>query len=476
MSTFLHGVETKEQNDGPVPVQTVPSSIIGLIGTAPMGPVNQATLSLNDIQDVTQFGPVDLPGFTIPRALAALRKFQVGTVVVVNVLDPDEHKTAVPSENVTFSATTQQAQLAHGAISGLVLKSNDGETTYTPGTDYKSDPLTGELERLLTGTIPQAEVCKATYNYADPSQIVAADIIGTTDIAGMRSGIQALFTSFARFGFKPKILIAPGYSTQNSVAVELNVMAGKLRAVAPIDAPIGITPQQVIEGRGPAGAINFNTSSNRIIPCYPHLKVYDVGLDANVLAPYSTYLAGLMHYVDATEGFWVSPSNHEILGVVGVERDLYADFTDPNAETNLLNAAGIVTVYNANGTGIRAWGNRTAAFPSVTHPRNFIPARRTADMIYESIEQASLQHVDKNVTGAVITDVVATVNAYINTLKGKGAIPDGRCWYDPAKNPPEQIALGNVVYCYDFGPPIPQERQTYEARMNIEYLRNLVAG
>lgn len=37
---------------------------------------------------------------------------------------------------------------------------------------------------------------------------------------------------------------------------------------------------------------------------------------------------------------------------------------DPNSEANLLNEAGIITVFNSYGTGIRLWGNRSAAFPS----------------------------------------------------------------------------------------------------------------
>lgn len=37
-----------------------------------------------------------------------------------------------------------------------------------------------------------------------------------------------------------------------------------------VDAPVGATVQDVIKGRGPQGTINFNTSSERIILCYPH--------------------------------------------------------------------------------------------------------------------------------------------------------------------------------------------------------------
>ena len=40
-ANYLHGVETTEIERGPVPVKTVKSAVIGLVGTAPVGPVNE---------------------------------------------------------------------------------------------------------------------------------------------------------------------------------------------------------------------------------------------------------------------------------------------------------------------------------------------------------------------------------------------------------------------------------------------------
>ena len=48
---FLHGVEVIELNDGARPIQTVKSSVIGLIGTAQQGPVNTPTLILGSRAD-----------------------------------------------------------------------------------------------------------------------------------------------------------------------------------------------------------------------------------------------------------------------------------------------------------------------------------------------------------------------------------------------------------------------------------------
>lgn len=53
-------------------------------------------------------------------------------------------------------------------------------------------------------------------------------------------------------------------------------------------------------------------------------------------------------------------SNQEIAGITGVERTISAMINDPNCEANLLNEAGITTVFNSFGTGLRLWGNRYA--------------------------------------------------------------------------------------------------------------------
>lgn len=83
---------------------------------------------------------------------------------------------------------------------------------------------------------------------------------------------------------------------------------------------------------------------------------------------------------------------------------------------NQLNEAGILTVFSSFGTGFRTWGNRSAAWPSVTHPRNFINVRRTADVLHESLEYAMLQFIDQPITEALIDAIVESVNAFIRTL------------------------------------------------------------
>jgi phage tail sheath protein FI len=405
-ANFLHGVETIEIDKGPRPIRQVKTAVVGLIGTAPMGPINTPTIVLSE-KDAAAFGSISdasSAGHSIPQALDAIFDHGAGTVIVVNVFDPAIH-------TVT------------------------GESGKTP--------------------------------------IAASHIIGTVTASGARTGLKALDDTYSLFGFNAKILIAPGYATLNAVTTELIAMADKLRAVALIDAPAGLTVQQAIAGRGTSGTINFNTSSSRAVLCYPHLKVYDPRTDSERLEPFSARLAGVMCKTDMEQGYWWSPSNHEISGIVGVERPITARVNDPNSEANALNEAGIVTVFNSFGTGYRVWGNRSAAWPSVSHPKNFINVRRTADVLHESVEYAMLQFIDRPINDALIDDIRGLVNAFIRTLVGRGALIDGSCTYDQAKNPPTEIAAGHLTFDLTFMPPTPAERISFESFIDINLLRGL---
>lgn len=100
-ANYLHGPETIEVENGARPVKTVKSAVIGLIGTAPMGDVNTLVQCLSE-KDAAAFGS-QFTGFTIPQALDAIYDHGAGTVLVINVLDPAKHKTAIEDEVVTLT-------------------------------------------------------------------------------------------------------------------------------------------------------------------------------------------------------------------------------------------------------------------------------------------------------------------------------------------------------------------------------------
>jgi len=181
-------------------------------------------------------------------------------------------------------------------------------------------------------------------------------------------------------------------------------------------------------------------------------------------------VAGLIAKTDAERGFWWSPSNQPLAGVLGTTRPVDFALGDASARANVLNENEIATVIQKD--GFRLWGNRTtAADPKFA----FLSVRRTADMINESLLQAHLWAVDRNITKTYVDDVLESVRGYLSHLKAQGAIVDGSVWADPDLNGPQAIAQGQVYFDFDFTPPYPAEHITMRSRLVNDYLGALVA-
>lgn len=469
MANFLHGVETIEINNGPRSISVVKSAVIGLVGIAPKGPINTPIL-VNGDRDAAQFG-AKVPGFSIPQSLDAIFKQGAGMVIVVNVFNPDTMTASVSEE--AHTVTNGKVKLDFAPIGTVAVLDAAGESTaYVEGVDYSIDNF-GNFQ-VLSSEIADSTALKFTYEKLDGSAITEGVLIGSVDgVTGERSGMKCFDLSFNLFGFNPKILIAPTFSGLTAISTELIAYAEKYKGIAYLDAPLGTTVATAIAGRGPGGSINFNTSSKRAELLYPHLKWYDVATDSIQNFPYSAFKAGVRAAVDNTEGFWVSDSNHEIKGVVGAEVNISAAINDSSTDANLLNEKGITTVLNTFGSGIRTWGNRSASFPTNTAADNFVSVRRTADILHESVEQACLQFIDQPITQGWIDSVRESVNAFIRTLVGRGALIDGVCRYNKDDNPPTELAAGHVTFAIDFMPPTPAERITFNSFINIDYLSSL---
>jgi len=469
-ANYLHGVETIEIDQGARPVQVVKSSVIALVGLAPIGTANEPILVLSP-NDAVQFGQ-QLPGFTIPQALDAIFKQGPATVIVVNTFNSTTNTEQVTLESQTI--TNGKLKLSAAPIGAVTIFDEDGTTPFAgvSGTDYTIDAF-GNFT-ALSAVAAEDLILKFSFKILDTGTVTSAQIIGT-NTAGVRTGSKCLELVFNTFGFTPKILIAPVYIELVAVATEFIALAEKYRAIALIDAPLGTTVSQGIAGRGPASTINFKTDSYRGHLLQPHLKVYDADSDSNINVPYSQFMAGIYSYNDLNFGYWNSPSNHAIQGIVGTEYIVTASVNDASTEANLLNEKGITTTFTGYGTGTRTWGNRSAAFPTNTDPKNFIPIRRIADIVHESLEQAMLPFIDRPINQATIDAIRDTANGFFRTLIGRGAVLSGsKCVYNPADNPAEELAAGHVTFDLVFMGPTPAERITFKSYLDINLLTQIV--
>lgn len=469
---YLHGVESIDVDSASTSVTTVKTAIIALIGIAPAGPVNPSapTVCISKTDDA-QFGAV-LPGFNIPKALEIIRAIAGNTpVLVVNTFNA-----ATNTANVAMEVQTVEDgkfKLAFPPVGTVTLADSEGDPIeFTENVDYQLDAY-GNFT-VLSSAIPDGTIFKASYKKLDAATVLPAQIIGGTDASDVRTGLDIFDVAYNTYGYTPKVLIAPYYVETAGVATALRTKAAKYRAIYLQDAPVGTTFAQALAGRGVAGAINFNTSDGRAYLLYPYLKSFDAYTNADQVFPYSAFMAGLIAYNDAQYGFWESPSNKEIANVTGVERAITWSLNDAGTQANQLNAAGITTIANGYATGYRAWGNRSAAFPSITGAKSFVIYTRINDIVSESLELAALPYVDKGITQALIDLVLAAGNAYMKVLIGRGAVLSGsRVVYNKDDNTAEELANGHIVFEKIYMIPTPAERITFKNVLDISLLDSL---
>lgn len=455
---YHHGTETRNVDRGMVPIYSVESAIVGIVGTAPTGPVNQLIQCVNE-RDFAQFGTIIQQGFTLPDAFDVLLRYNSGKFYVVNVLDPAKHRSKIEDEKLIIDEVTLRAKTEKIALQTVSLK--DGELPLIEGTDYSVIMETGDFQFNARPT----DSITATYEYADPTLVTADEIKGGYDaVTHSRKGMELWREGFQRFNMDAKVLIAPWLDEDVSVARELSIYREKLGAVCYINAPKETTLSEAITGRGPLGKISFNTSDEGTMLCYGYINGHE---------PLALHQAGLRMWMDVNRGYWHSTSNNELRGVTSVEPILTARIDDVNSETNQLNAVGITTVFNSYGTGHRMWGNRLASFPTVTHIKNFEVVKRSQLIIDESIRRAELQFIDRPIDAPLIDSLLESVDAFGRDLCGiNGPLLGFECWWSES-NSERTLSMGQYFIAYKFTPKVPGERITNESYVTSEYLGTL---
>lgn len=325
---------------------------------------------------------------------------------------------------------------------------------------------TGTLPAAIDGIFDQAGavVVVIRVDGADEAAVMT-NMVGGVAADGSYQGVHAFLGAESVLGVTPRILVAPGYAHQrpdnnrNPVVAELVGIAERLRAVIIADGP-STTDDKAKEYRTDFG-------SRRVFVVDPAVKVFRDG--EVVVEPASARVAGMIAKSDNDRGFWWSPSNTNMNGIVGTERAIDFQLGDVNARANLLNESEVATIIRQN--GFKLWGNRTCS----DDPKwAFLSVVRTADMINDSLLRAHMWAVDRNITKTYIEDVTQSVQSYLDSLKAQGAILGGQIWADADLNTPANIQAGKVYFSFDFTPPTPAEHITFKSILTNNYLEEIV--
>jgi len=463
---FFHGVEIVQIDTKWRPIETVKSSVIGLIGTAPGAddtkyPLNEPVLLLGNRYQTAELGDAG----TLKDAVDAIYDHIGAWIVVVRV-----------EEGADLNESLANIVGDYSARSGV-------HAFYKAEPELKVTPriliAPGYTSQRMSDGITQINVTNGGTGYTDQTTVTindTADGVGAKAVpqitAGAITGITVTNPGLNYDQATTTVTITdPGGGTgataevtvgdaANPVVAELLGIAARLRAVIIADG--GTVAEDSVTYRNDWG-------SERILVVDNQPLFFDTQLEAHVAQPPSARVAGLQALIDNTEGFWVSPSNHVLQGVTGTSRPVDFNLSDPNSEAAYLNANQVATIIHRQ--GYRLWGNRGCSADPLWA---FWSVGRVRDMIYESMERAMLWAVDKPISTELYEALAEQVNAYLRRLKAQGAIVGGEAWIDPNFNTPDMLVQGKVTFSFDFEPVAPAEHITGRAHREPGYYQDLI--
>jgi phage tail sheath protein FI len=297
----------------------------------------------------------------------------------------------------------------------------------------------------------------------------AATLANVVGDATLFTGVWALEAARSELDLTPRILAAPGFTITapgdpaSPVTTNLVAVAEKIRAVVIADGPN--------TNETDAKAERGNWGSDRLFIVDPAVTVFDTISATYVTRPASGYVAGLIAKRDIERGFWWSPSNQVINGISGTSRPVSFHLSSTETEANRMNEAEVATIVRRD--GFRLWGNRSTT-PDAQWA--FLSVRRTADIIYESIEAAHLWAMDRPMSAQLFEDIRDGVQGFGQQMVNVGALLGFKCWLDPELNTEVTLKAGKLYLDFDFEPPAPLEHLIFRAHREGEYYEELISS
>lgn len=347
----------------------------------------------------------------------------IGPIVAINVLDPDEHKKA--------GTTTVPLVFVHGRayiVSDTIILDTLVLADKVEGIDYSVsyDFINGRVIIKNLGDDITGATVQATYNEVDPSAVNVAEIIGEASEDGVYTGLGCIKLIYQKCGVKPNLILCPKWSEKPEVYTAMLSAASKINghwnADVYADIPI-LDGDNKVDTRAAAKAWQ---EANGYVD--ENSKVYwpqGVGTDGNVhhvsvLAAWRTQMVDATHNGIPME----SPSNKALpvakqyFGVGSSNRGF-----DHN-QGNDLNESGITTIVYWGGQWV-LWGPHTAAYKhgAVTDYRNvFDTSIRMMKHILNSFQEEHALTIDRPMTRAMADTIKNREQEKADALVAVGAL------------------------------------------------------
>lgn len=472
--SFRHGVYKSE-----IPTSVIPPAIVDVglpvvIGTAPINignieNVNKPKLIFNYAEAVKEFGFTNnFKDYTLSEFIySQFVLFGNAPCVLINVLDPEKHVKEVTSRTVVTSKN--KALIEEEGILVDDLKVTLEGTELKLGEDFAvtfNDE--GHLIITLLKESKETVDIELSYSALEPSLVTSEDIIGGIDLdTGEKKGLELIGEIYPRFRKIPGLLLSPKFSKLSEVAAILDTKKSNINGIFNGEALIDADDTKIYSEVAQWKNDNNIVSSGQFL-CYPKLKLGDKEFH------FSTQLAGLINTVDRNNGGipYESPSNKNLKcdSCVSNGKEVFLGLE----EANYLNSQGIVTALNFM-NGWVAWGNRTAAYPSDTDPKeSFIPIRRMFNYVGNTLITTFWSKIDNPNNKRLIETVIDSANIWLNSLVAEGALLGARVAFLSEENSVTSMMDGKLKFHVYMTPVGPAEEIDFVQEYDVEYVNKFI--
>ena len=450
--TYQHGVYIEEVATALVPLTRVSSPVVA-IGSAVKGPLNTPTLVQSYSDFVNTFGEFeDFANFTLEEvAYCFFNLFNVGPLVVINVLDRSKH---VKDSTKTLTGVANPLTITAPIIADTVAITTGTNVTLVKDTDYKLS-RDKEVMTITVTTTGQGKVVNdsitVAYQELSASKITNADVIGGVDDDGNETGIEAVENVYPRLGLVPGTLIAPYFSGKAEVA---QALAAKARNINGVFKSLALCDIDTSTIKKYDDCYTAKTSNN-LVDAYLGVCWPKVGLGDRTYF-LSTQIAALMCLVDSTHGDipFESPSNKTLR----MDRACLRNGSEvylSKAKANTLNGQGIITALNFAGAW-RAWGSRTSIYPTSSDPKDaWIPCRRMMSWLGNTLATSFFYKIDSPLNLRLVQTVLDSAQVFLNGLVARGALLGGKIQFLEEENSVTDLADGKIKFHLSVCPPAP---------------------
>lgn len=484
MNGYKHGAYVQEVSSNVGTLKINNTGIHVIFGTAPINKTAEPDKAVHQLIKANTFEEAveklgyseDYESYTLCQAIDAyFRLFTVGPVLFCNVLDPAKHK----KENgeMEYPVIDKQAVIKEKGVlpDSLTVKKAAGDTKLVKDNDYiTSFNEEGELviTLLATGQGADETTLKITSTSIAPEMVTEDDIIGGIDVlTGKETGLELVRRVYPKFGNYPGYLMAPGWSHKKKVAAVMGTKCKEINGVFRCECLIDLDTQNAKKYTDCERIKEENgLLDESMIVLWPMVSVGKRKLY------YSAVYGAMTAQTDADNDSipTVAPSNRQLYvdgAVLADGTEIYLD----QPEANTLNGQGIVTILN--NSGMRSWGNNTAAYPYTTETKaRWINCRRAFSWWGNTFILTCRDKVDDPANYRLIESLVDAENIRGNSYVQQGKFAGVRMEYVKEENKVDNLLEGKIQVRQYLAPFTPAEYILNILSFDPSLLENALGG